>query len=75
MTEDRSKLHNQFITDKDQHYHMRLTQENILDIEQWSKNFWEMSGRKMKVPPRLLATFKAAGGSDKYIEADASLEQ
>lgn len=66
---------NEFLPDKDQHYHVKLSRQEIEYIEKWSENFHELHGAPMKVPPRLFETFKAAGGRTKYIIPDKALEQ
>jgi len=56
------------------HYHLRLTDEERLHVEQWSFNFYHHTGKFMRIPPRLYEELKNFGVRMKYMTADPSLE-
>ncbi len=55
-------------------YHVQLSDEERKMIEQQSFNFFQLTGKKMKVPPLLASDLKAGGVNMKYLEADRGLE-
>ncbi len=55
-------------------FHLALTDEERLNIERTSFNFYQFRGSRMKVPPTLYADLKRGGVDMKYLEADPTLE-
>lgn len=55
-------------------YYIALSDEERAIIERQSFNFWEATGRYMKVPPRLYDDLKRGGVNMAHIEADSALE-
>ena len=56
-------------------YRLGLSDTERAMMEQSSYNFFHLTGRKMKVPPRLFSDLKSKGVRMKYMEPDGKLEQ
>lgn len=55
---------------KGYHYLIKLTDEERALVELWSFNWFQTSGKPMKIPPRLYADLKDSGVDMKYFEND-----
>lgn len=55
-------------------YHLSLTDEERTHMERWAWNFWQATGKRMKIPPALYEDLKRAGVSLKYVEPSKALE-
>lgn len=56
-------------------YRFGLSDTERAALEQFSFNFFNMAGRRMRVPPRMYSDAKRAGVNVKWMEPDGSLEQ